>query len=136
MSITKFWLKRASELAAMDYRACKLLIGKHRVNQLTVVGVAAEVVWKEAFHERRGLSNVQLADVASVTLRNVFKMDSVGRCRYLGKVDVALTPADAQMALDVARAVCERIEEDIHDQFPPPPCEINLHSSHTVVKIA
>ena len=112
MSVTEFWLKRASELAAMDYRACKLLIGKHRVNQLTVVGVAAEVVWKEAFHERRGLSNVQLADVASVTLRNVFKMDSVGRCRYLGKVDVALNPADAQMALDVARAVCERIEEN------------------------
>ena len=59
MSVTEFWLKRASELAAMDYRECKLLIGKHRVNQLTVVGVAAEVVWKEAFHERRGLSNVQ-----------------------------------------------------------------------------
>ena len=55
----------------MDYRECKLLIGKHRVNQLTVIGVAAEVVWKEAFRERRGLNNVQLADVASVTLRNV-----------------------------------------------------------------
>ena len=71
-------------LAAMDYRAHKLIIGKDRVNQLTVIGLAAEVVWKEAFHERRGLSNVQLTDVTSVTLRNVFKMDSMGRCRHLG----------------------------------------------------
>ena len=31
---------------------------------------------------------------------------------WAAKVDVALTPSDAQMALDVARAVCERIEEN------------------------
>ena len=67
----------------MDYRTHKLVIGKARVNQLTVIGVAAEVVWKEAFHERRGLSNVQLADIASVTLNPVFKVDSMGRCRCL-----------------------------------------------------
>ena len=36
----------------MGYRECKLFIGKARVNQLIVVGVAAEVVWKQAFHER------------------------------------------------------------------------------------
>ena len=76
-------------------------IGKDRVNQLTVVGVAAEVVWKLAFHERRGLSNAQFADISSVTSKNVFKMDSMGRCRHLGKADVALTPSDAQMAMDV-----------------------------------
>ena len=59
MQVAEFWLKFARDLAAMDYRAHKLIIGKDRVNQLTVVGVAAEVVWKLAFHERRGLSNVQ-----------------------------------------------------------------------------
>ena len=81
--------------SAMDYRAYKLYVGKYRVNQLTVVGVAAEEVWKQAFHERRGLSNVQLADIASVTWRTFCKMDSMGRCRHLGQVDVALTPSDA-----------------------------------------
>ena len=58
MQVAEFWLKCARDLAAIDYRAYKLIIGKDRVNQLTVVGVAAEVVWKLAFHERRGLTNV------------------------------------------------------------------------------
>ena len=51
----------------MDYRECKLFIDKARVNQLTVVGVAAEVVWKQAFHEGRGLSNVQLAQLSVIS---------------------------------------------------------------------
>ena len=66
----------------MDYRRYHLQIGTARVNQLTVVGVAAERVWKLAFHERRGLSNVQLADIASVTLNHVDRVDSMGRCRW------------------------------------------------------
>ena len=85
MSVTEFWLKRASELAAMNYRECKLLIGQHRVNQLTVVGVAAEVVWKKAFHERRpkrvALSATCCSDACSdAPLRNATER----RLRALG----------------------------------------------------
>ena len=49
MQVKEFWLRCARELAAMDYRAYKLIVGKYRVNQLTVVGVATKVVWRKAF---------------------------------------------------------------------------------------
>ena len=54
-----------------------------------------------------------------------------------GSVNAQECFSDAEQKGKTAkRKIACQQREDIHDQFPPPPCEINLHSSHTVVKIA
>ena len=80
-------------MAPLDYRSVVLRVGGYRVKQLTVVGVAAESFWKKAFHERRGLSSLGWADVASVTLLDAMRVDSAGREKRMESAEVALTRA-------------------------------------------
>ena len=86
-------------MAPLDYRSVVLRVGGYRVKQLTVVGVAAESFWKKAFHERRGLSSLGWADVASVTLLDATRVDSAGREKRMESVEVALTRVDSELAL-------------------------------------
>ena len=89
----------------MDYRAERLFLGKHRVKQLCVVGVAAERFWELAFRKRRGMSSLAPSDVATVELRGV-----VVNGRKKNKVDVGLTGADSELALRVAQATVRLAE--------------------------
>ena len=92
----------------MDYRREELKVGKYRVKQLTVVGVAAESFWSLAFHERRGLSN----------------LPQNHRPHYL---DVAQTWEMHHMSIQVAGRI-SLSEFPKRAPNPPPPCEINLGS--------
>jgi hypothetical protein len=89
----------------MDYRTERLFLGKHRVKQLCVVGVAAERFWELAFRRRRGMSSLVSSDVATVELRGV-----VMNGRKKKKVDVGLTGADSELALRVAQATVRLAE--------------------------
>jgi hypothetical protein len=96
----------------VNYREVGLSVNGFEVKQLCVVGLAAERFWHEAFHQRRGLSSLRWSDVTSVDLLDVVRKDDAGRSRKHGRLQVDLTPADSQLALRVARAVAERLEED------------------------
>ena len=71
----------------VDFREVELFINKERVNQLCVVGVAAERFWELAFHERRGL-NDNAADDALKLARNqkkhakAVKLLKGARCKF------------------------------------------------------
>ena len=95
----------------MDFRKDHLEINNARVKQLCVIGVAAERFWDLAFHQRRGLGSCVWSDVTSVTLWDVRKKTRSGNFKRMGSCEVALTPADSQLALAVARAVCEKLED-------------------------
>ena len=95
----------------LNFRDEQLYINGERVNQLCVVGVAAERFWELAFCDGRGLGSLVWTDVTSVKLWDVTKKMSGGHLRRVGSAEVRLEPADSQMALGVARAACERLEE-------------------------
>ena len=95
----------------LNFRDEQLYINGERVNQLCVVGVAAERFWELAFCDGRGLGSLVWTDVTSVKLWDVTKKMSGGRLRRVGSAEVRLEPADSQMALGVAKAACERLEE-------------------------
>ena len=89
----------------MDYRAICLHVGKYRVNQLTVVGLAAESVWRMAFHERRGIAALVWSDVQTIQVRDV-----VRNGRHLSSLEVALSREDSQLALRAAIAIVDAVE--------------------------
>ena len=95
----------------LDFRRDHVVLKNERVKQLCVVGLAAEQFWDIAFHQRRGLSSCVWSDVTSVTLWDVMKKTLTGNLKRMGSCEVKLEPADSQLALAVAKAVCEKLEE-------------------------
>ena len=89
----------------MDYRAICLYVGKYRVNQLTVVGLAAESFWRLAFHERRGIAALVWSDVKTIQVRDV-----VRNGRQFKSLEVALSREDSQLALRAAIATVDAVE--------------------------
>ena len=62
----------------LDFRAVQLYINNERMNQLCLVGKAAERFWDLAIHQRRGLGSCVWSDVTSVELWDVTKKDALG----------------------------------------------------------
>ena len=81
--------------------------GGFRVTRFQLVGVAAEGFLKFAYHERKGIGNVQWHDLgSSVRLSGVY----VGG-DWKGVVRVQLVRADAELALAVARHVAKLLRQ-------------------------
>ena len=103
-------------MAPLKYRDVKLYVNGYRVKQLFVVSLAAEKLWKLAFHDGRGLNSVRCTDVKTVVARNVVRVTGVGRAkkknlRKLSSVELELTPEDAEMALRAGHHVVDLIED-------------------------
>ena len=91
----------------MDYRKKKMFSAEGwRVEQLCVVGAAAELFWERAFGERKGMNSLVWSDVQSVELRQL----TLGK-EVLKKVRVGLSREDSVLALRAARAVVNLVEQ-------------------------
>ena len=91
----------------------RLFVDGFRVKQLFVVSLAAEELWRLAFHERRGVDTLKWTDVQTVEVRRVVRKDGVGaseRVQKLRSVRVHLRRGDSELALRVAHGVVQLVE--------------------------
>ena len=91
-----------------DYsdNARKIFRNGYLVRSLTVIGVAAEQFLKLAIHYRRGFNALSWWSVKSVEMRGVI-INGVSR----SSITVEVPRRDAEIALRLARAVVERLEQ-------------------------
>ena len=93
----------------VDFRAIQLYKNNECVNQVCVSGVAVELFWDLAFHQRRGLSGCVWSDVTSVELWDVMKKTVTGTLKRMGTVEIKVTPADSQFSFgDITRYLCRK----------------------------
>ena len=86
--------------------AHKIFLNGYLVRSLTIIGIAAEYFWKLAIHDRRGFNCLSWSDVESVELRDVVVND-----RNRSLVEVSVPRRDAEIALQLAHAVVELLEQ-------------------------
>ena len=101
-------------MAPLSYFDVRLFVAGYRVKQLFVVSLGAERFWRLAFHDRRGMDDLKWSDVKTVQVRDVCRIDGVGkgkRVKKLKVVEVKLTRADSELALRVAHGVVNLIED-------------------------
>lgn len=100
-------------MVPLSYFDVRLFVGGYRVKQLLVVSLGAERYWRLAFHDRRGMHSLKWSDVQTVQVRDVCRIDGVGKTRRVKKfseVAIKLTRADSELALRVAHAVVNLVE--------------------------
>jgi hypothetical protein len=90
----------------LSYKDTPVVLNGHRVMTLTMVGIIVERFLAMALHARRGFGALAWHDVSSVTLRNVY-VNGWKRA----KAEVQVLRRDAEVALRIAIAICERLEK-------------------------
>ena len=90
----------------LDYKEQKIYLNGYVVGPLTIIGLAAELFWRLAVHDRRGFNALTWTNVQAVEIRN-----AVVNERSRSSLVVAVPRKDAEKALRVSRVVAERLEQ-------------------------